>query len=241
MRSSGAKRMSISFWPAVATSWWWTLHLDAGLHEREHDLRADVLQRVVRRKREVAFLVARLVTEIAAAERAFVTTGVPLALGGFDVVEAAVRVLAEADGVEDEELEFRTEVAGVCDPARGQMDFRLARNVARVPRVRLTQNRIDHVADERQRGPLAEGIDERRRAIGLEQHVGLMDLLEAANRRAVEADSVLEQPRSDFGQRDREVLPEPGKIGESEIDDLDLVPSISAVTSSTLCGRVYWN
>ena len=46
--------------------------LDAGLHQRQYDLRADVLQRVVRRNREVALLVARLVTQIASAVGALV-------------------------------------------------------------------------------------------------------------------------------------------------------------------------
>jgi hypothetical protein len=50
-----------------------------------------------------------------------------------------------------------------------------------------------------------------------------VDFLEAADRGAVEADALGEQIPGHLRQRDREVLPKPGQIGEAQIDDLDAV------------------
>ena len=71
------------------------LHLDrdAGLDQREHDLRADVLQPVDRRDREVALLVTRPVAQVRAPA---VPPRVPDPFFGVDVVVALVRVLIEA-------------------------------------------------------------------------------------------------------------------------------------------------
>ncbi|MCY1238557.1 hypothetical protein D9M72_513010 [compost metagenome] len=73
------------------------LDLDAGLHQREYDFGADVLQRIAWRHGKVPALVALLVAEIAATIGAFVTARGPFAFGGFDVVVARVLVLPEAD------------------------------------------------------------------------------------------------------------------------------------------------
>ena len=64
------------------------MHLDndAHLRHRQYHLAADVLQRVVWRDREVAFFETRLVPQV----RLLVTTAVPFALYGVDVVVAGV-------------------------------------------------------------------------------------------------------------------------------------------------------
>ncbi|MCY1522735.1 hypothetical protein D9M68_576010 [compost metagenome] len=198
-------------------------HLHAGIHQFQHDFRTDVLQRVVGRHREVAFLVARLVAEVAAAEGALVRAGIPRALHRVDEVVAAVGVLLEADRVEDEELQLRPEVAGPGDAAVAQEMLGLLRHVARVARVGLAQDRVEHAADQRQRRNLADRIDEGGGRVRLQQHVRLVDFLESADRRAVEADTVLEQLLGQLRQADGKVLPQPRQVGELQVDDLDVM------------------
>ena len=57
-------------------------------------------------------------------------------------------------------------------------------------------------------------------AVGHEQHVRLVDGLEAADRRAIEPEPVLEDPLAQLRDGDGEVLPEAGEVDEAQIDDL---------------------
>jgi hypothetical protein len=59
--------------------------------------------------------------------------------------------------------------------------------------------------------------------VGDQQHVRLLDLLEAADRGAVEAESVLEDAFRELGDGDGEVLGEARKVTEPQVDDLDVV------------------
>ena len=120
------------------------------LHRADH-LRADVLLAVGRRHRKVPFLVARLVPQV----RVLLAPRVPLPFGGIQEVEPLVLVLPVADVVENEELRLRAEVGHVADARRLQVRLRLARDVARVARVVLLGDRVDDVADQRQRRLLA--------------------------------------------------------------------------------------
>ena len=126
------------------------------LHLDDH-LAADVLQRVVRRDGEVAFLEARLIAQV----RVFLATGVPRTLDAVDVVVAGVLVLAEADVVEDEELQLRADEDGVgfSDAARLNVLFRLAGNKPGIASVRLPAQRVHDVADEGQRGQFHDRVD----------------------------------------------------------------------------------
>ena len=54
-----------------------------------------------------------------------------------------------------------------------------------------------------------------------QQHVGFLDLLEPADRRAVEAEAVLEDVLAQLVRGNREVLHEAGKVAEPDVDDLD--------------------
>src|SRR5262249_37414329 len=76
---------------------------------------------------------------------------VPLPLGRVDVVEALVLILGVADVVENEELGFRAEVGDVADAGGLQVGFGFAGDVARVAGVVFLGDRIDDVADQRQR------------------------------------------------------------------------------------------
>ena len=94
---------------------------DADLLHLAHHLGADVLLRVGRLDREVAFLVAWLVAEVlavhegarAVVHRIRLARRVPLSLGGVDLVEACVLVLLVAHLVEHEELGLGPEVGDV--------------------------------------------------------------------------------------------------------------------------------
>jgi len=59
-----------------------------------------------------------------------------------------------------------------------------------------------------------------------------VDVLEAADGRAVEADTLGEQALGELFDRDREVLPRPGEVDKAEIDDLDLLLFRELQTSS---------
>jgi hypothetical protein len=187
---------------------------------------AEIAQRVVRRRREVALLRAVLVAQrsesLAAALEALARG--PVTLLGLDLVEGRVRLLVEGDVVEHVELGLRTEVARVRHPARDQVLLSLDRDVARVPRVGLAGDRVQDRADDRDRRRLVERVEDRRRGIGHEQHVRLVDLLEAPDRGPVEADALGEGVGVEALERHAHVLPRSGQVGELEVDHPRSVP-----------------
>ena len=195
------------------------LGLDAERLEDDHHARAQVAEGVVRRRGEVALLRAVRVAQggepLAAALEPL--PGGPVALLGVDLVERRVRLLVEGDVVEDVELRLGAEVRQVRDAGGAQVLLRLHRHVARVARVRLTDDRVEHGADERDRRRLVERIEDRGGRVRQQQHVGLVDLLEAADGRPVEADPVGERLLVQAPQRHPHVLPRPGQVGELEV------------------------
>jgi hypothetical protein len=68
---------------------------------------------------------------------------------------------------------------------------------------------------------LAERIDDRGVRVRHQEHVGLLDLLEAADRGTVEAVTLLERLLRELVDRRREVLHEAREVAEPEVDDLD--------------------
>ena len=113
LRTSVLKRVPISHWPAVATSWWWTstgmpiassvLHISPRMS----------LERVDRRHREVAALDARAMAGVAAVE---LLVRRPRAFFGVDLEAGGVHhVVLPAHGIEDEELRLRAEKGRVGD------------------------------------------------------------------------------------------------------------------------------
>ena len=130
-------------------------------------------------------------------------------------------VLGETDVVEDEELRLGPEVGGVGDPGRLQVGLGLLGHVARVAAVGLEGQRVVHEAVQIERLVLAERVDHRRRRIGQQDHVGLVDLLKPADGGAVEAVALGERLLGQRVRRDGEVLHQSRKITKPEIDDLD--------------------
>src|SRR5262249_30658635 len=138
---------------------------------------------------------------------------------GVDEVVPRVVVLIESDRVEEEELELWTDVDRVRDAALLDVRLRLLGDVARITRVPLAGDRILHVADEDQRRDRGERIHLRGRGVGNEQHVGLVDRLETADRGAIEAEAVFEDVFPQLRDGNRKVLQEAGEIDEAQVDD----------------------
>ena len=182
--------------------------------QRQHHRRAEIVQRVVRRGREVALLRPRRVAEAGPAR-------VPVPLARVDRVVGRVRAELVADLVEDEELALGADEAGVRDPRRAQVLLRALRHLARVARVALARDRVGDLADQRQRRRLGARVENGRARIGHQQHVRLGDPLPAADRGAVEAEPVLERVRAERAQRQRHVLPRPEQVAELEVDHRD--------------------
>ena len=187
-------------------------------HRHDH-LGAQVREGVGRRDGEVPLLLAQLVCEVGLAVEGL--AGVPEPLDRVDLVEGAVLALLVGEVLEDEELGLGPEVAGVGDPAFDQPALGLRGDVTRIARVRVVGERVGDRADQRQRRNRVIGIDDRGPRIRLQQHVGLVDRLESANRGAVESETGLEVARVEHVERHLHVLPGPGQVGELEVDHLD--------------------
>ena len=188
---------------------------DAEPLEREHHRRAEVVQRVVRRGREVALLLADRVPEPRLA-------GVPVALGGVECVVRVVRAEVVGDLVEDEELALGPHVGGVGDARLVEIGLGPLGHAARVALVLLVGERVGDLADQRERGCLGERVENRARRIGHQQHVRLRDALPAADRGAVEAEALVEGGLVERAQRQRHVLPAPEQVAELQVDELRL-------------------
>jgi hypothetical protein len=67
--------------------------------------------------------------------------------------------------------------------------------------------RLQHVADQDQRGLGEEGIDDGGLEVRLQQHVGLVDGLPAGDRRTVEHRAFVQEVVIDHHQVERDVLP----------------------------------
>ena len=129
-----------------------------------------------------------------------------------------MRALVEGDVVEHIELRLRAEERGVGDTGVAQVTLRLLGDVTRVARVGLACDRVDHVADQRERALAVKGVDLGRHRIRHQEHVGLGDLLKAADRGAVEAEPVAERILVQAGDRQRHVLPGARDVRELQID-----------------------
>ena len=151
--------------------------------------------------------------------------GVPRALDRVDEVEALLRLRLEADVVEDVELGLGGEERGVRDAGRLQVRLGLGGDLARVAAVRLVGVRVDDGEVDVQRLLRPERVDVRGRHVRDELHVGLVDRLEPADRRAVEHLAVGEEVRVEGLGRHVEVLHDARQVAETDVDELDvLVP-----------------
>ena len=194
-------------------------HAAHARHGAEH-FRAHVLRGVLRRHREVALLEADVVAEIAAL---IFGVGIGRKLDRVELEAGVVGLRRILDVVEDEELGFRSEEHGVADAHGLHHGLGLPGDAARIAVVRLAGGRLEHVADQRQGGLGEEGIDAGRGGIRHQVHVGLVDCLPAGNRGAVEHLAFGKGVFFDHADVESDVLPLAARIGETEIDVLDVV------------------
>ena len=138
------------------------------------------------------------------------------------MIERLVRAAAITHIAEDEEFRLRPHEGFVADPRLFQVGLGATGNETRVARVRLACDRVEDVADEDERRDLEDRIDERGGRVEHQQHVRLVDLFEAADRRPVEWDAVLEGVGLQDVGRDGEMLPDTGQVGEAKINHLDI-------------------
>ena len=193
---------------------------DAQRFEDQAHLRAQILAGVDRRHREVATLDGRTEAVVAVL---VLFAGVPGGFFCFDLVEAAGHVVAPADAVEDEELGLRAEIGGVAQAGALHVGLGTLGQRARVALVGLAVGRVDHVAGQDQRGLFEERVDVGRVRVGHQLHVGRFDALPTGDRGAVEGmargELVFIEMRNGHGH----VLFLAAGIGETEINELDLV------------------
>jgi hypothetical protein len=103
------------------------------------------------------------------------------------------------------------------------MGLGLLGDVASVAAIGLTGHRVPDVADQDQRRCGGERVEKGRSRIRDDQHVAFLDLLETTDRRAVESDAFVERICIHRAGRDGEMLPDTRKVGEPQIDHLDLL------------------
>jgi hypothetical protein len=149
-----------------------------------------------------------------------VAAGVPDRLLAVHGVERAVAFAVELDVIEDEKLGFRTEDGGVRQTGGSQILFGSLRDSAGIPVVGFLGTRFRNGARQRKRRGRAKRINERRCRIRHGQHVGGLDGLPSADRRAVETKAVLENLFCQLANRDTEVLPGPKGVHEFNVHHL---------------------
>ena len=155
--------------------------------------------------------------------RALIASGIPNSLVGIDEIIAAVRILVEADVIENEKLSFGAPIAHRRDAGLGKVFFGFAGDVTRIARVRLACDRIEHARRHRQRRHIADRVRRRSGWIEDQEHVALVDGLKAAYARSVEPDTLAEQTLFQFRDRDAKVLPGARQVDELEVDDLQFL------------------
>ena len=106
-------------------------------------------------------------------------------------------------------------------PVLDEVGDRLAGDVARVARVGLAGDRVvDEEVHDQGLGD-AERVEVRRRRVREQRHVRLVDRLEAADRGAVEGQTVVEDRLVERGDGHGEVLHDARQVTETDVDHLD--------------------
>jgi hypothetical protein len=98
------------------------------------------------------------------------------------------------------------------------MLFGATADAAGVLRIRRARDRVGDLAHERERRDFGRRIEDRGRGVGHEEHVRVLDRLPAADRRAVEAEALVEGRLVEGSNRQRDVLPGAEQVAELEID-----------------------
>src|SRR5260370_13552727 len=128
-----------------------------------------------------------------------------------------MRVLVEPQRAEEIELSFWAPVADVGDARPLQVVLRFLRDEARVAAVWLARDRVDDVTDQEQRLVRQYRIDGRGVRVRDEEHVALVDRLEAADAGPVESKAAREAVLFELADRQAEMLPRARQIDEPDV------------------------
>ena len=129
----------------------------------EHHGRADIVQAIDWRNREITAFYRRTVTRTAATFNLLART--PCGFLGMDLEVAAGHIDAPLNGVENEEFRLRPEIGGITDTGGFQIGFGTLGNRAWIAVVTTAISRIYHVASNYNGGFIEEWIDVGRRGI----------------------------------------------------------------------------
>ena len=141
-----------------------------------------------------------------------------MAFRGIDLVARFVGAARVRHLVEDEELALGADEARVGDARGAQVLLGALREPPRILVVRLVRRRLRDLAEQRERRHLGERVEERRRRVGHEDHVALLDALPAADRGAVEPEALVERGLVERADRQRHVLPRAEQVAELQVD-----------------------
>ena len=94
--------------------------------------------------------------------------------------------------VKNEEFRLGAEIGGVADTGRFQIGFGAACDGARVAVIALAVGRIDDIAGKDNGGIVVERIDEGRRRIGTQLHIGSLNTFPTTDGRTVKRLTVFE-------------------------------------------------
>ena len=194
-------------------------HTEAHFFQGQAHLRANILQGVDRRYGEVATLDPRAVTGVAVL---VFLARVPGPLLGIDPVERAVHVAAIANVVKNEKLVLRAEERLVGDPGGLEVSLGALGCHPRTTAIALHCGGLIDVTPDDDRRVFHERIEDSRRSVGHEHHVGFLDALPTGNRGTVKHLAVFEEAGIDGMGRHREVLFFATRIGETQIDEFGL-------------------
>src|ERR1700674_1225767 len=191
------------------------LNLNAGLLQLVANFAAKILERIKRRKRDVAFLVANVVSEI---RIAVLTIRIPDCFRIVYRKTGGMTFVLEAHVVEDEELGFRTEIDRIGDSRGLQIALSPMPNTAWIEPITFPADRIHDVGNEAQSLYLHERIDPVTVRIRHQEHVGFVDRRPAAQTRTVKAEALLKRLFRELFDRKRQVMPGSDQICETNID-----------------------
>ncbi len=163
----------------------------------------------------------------------FLLASVPRCLDGIDLVEGALWLGFVLHVVEDEEFGFGCEEGGVGNAGRGQVGLGALGHATRVAVVWLAGAGVDDGEVEREGLLQTERVKEAGRHIRDQLHVRVGDGGEAADRGSVEELTVEEEVCIDGAGRHVEVLLDAGKVGEADVNELD-------VFFGNVCHYFFW-
>src|SRR6516164_4296680 len=130
-------------------------------------------------------------------------------------MHGVVYALPVAHLVEDEEFRLRAEIGSLANPGTFQVGFRFLRDVPGVAAIGLASDRVPDVAEQDERRRRSERIEKGRSRVCDDKHVTFLNFLEAAYRRTVETDALIESIGIHRAWGNGKMLPDARQVGKS--------------------------